>query len=110
MGPNQAILTIVDLSAFEVEFEVPENYATLLAPGTHAEILYEGRTYAGKVTVVSPEVRDSQVRGTVAFDGETPPGLRQNQRVSVRMVLEQKNGVLKTARYSVVAVGRWAET
>jgi HlyD family secretion protein len=98
VGPNQAILTIVDLSAFEVEFEVPENYATLLAPGTHAEILYEGRTYPGKVTVVSPEVRDSQVRGTVAFDGETPPGLRQSQRVSVRMVLEQKNGVLKTAR------------
>jgi HlyD family secretion protein len=98
VGPNQAILTIVDLSAFEVEFDVPENYATLLAPGTRAEILYEGRTYPGKVTVVSPEVRDSQVRGTVVFDGETPPGLRQSQRVSVRMVLERKDGVLKTAR------------
>lgn len=98
VGPNQAILTIVDLSAFEVEFDVPENYATLLAPGTRAEILYEGRTYPGRVTVVSPEVRDSQVRGTVVFDGETPPGLRQSQRVSVRMVLEKKTGVLKTAR------------
>ncbi|HET8648050.1 MAG TPA: efflux transporter periplasmic adaptor subunit, partial [Vicinamibacteria bacterium] len=49
-------------------------------------------------TVVSPEVRDSQVRGTVAFDGETPPGLRQSQRVSVRMLLERRPGVLKTAR------------
>jgi HlyD family secretion protein len=98
VGPNQAVLTIVDLSAFEVEFDVPENYATLLAPGTRAEILYEGRTYPGKVTVVSPEVRDSQVRGTVVFDGDTPPGLRQSQRVSVRMVLERKSGVLKTAR------------
>lgn len=98
VGPNQAVLTIVDLSAFEVEFDVPENYATLLTPGTRAEILYEGRTYPGKVTVVSPEVRDSQVRGTVVFDGETPPGLRQSQRVSVRMVLEKRNGVLKTAR------------
>jgi HlyD family secretion protein len=98
VGPNQPILTVVDLSAFEVEFDVPENYATLLAPGTRAEILYEGRTYPGKVTVVSPEVRDSQVRGTVAFDGDTPPGLRQSQRVSVRMVLEKKDGVLKTAR------------
>ena len=28
VGPNQAILTVVDLSAFEVEFDVPENYAT----------------------------------------------------------------------------------
>ena len=60
--------------------------------------LYEGKTYPGKVTTVSPEVRDSQVRGTVVFDGETPPGLRQSQRVSVRMVLERKTNVVKTAR------------
>jgi HlyD family secretion protein len=98
VAPNQALLTVVDLSAFEVEFDVPENYATLLVPGTRAEILYEGKTYPGQVTVVSPEVRDSQVRGTVVFDGDTPPGLRQSQRVSVRMLLEKKDGVLKTAR------------
>lgn len=98
LAPNQAILTIVDLSAFEVEFDVPENYAALLAPGIRAEILYEGRTYPGKVTVVSPEVRDSQVRGTVAFDGKPPANLRQSQRVSVRMLLERREAVLKTAR------------
>jgi len=98
VAPNQAVLTIVDLSAFEVEFDVPENYAALLAPGTRAEILYEGRTYPGRVTVVSPEVRDSQVRGTVVFDGATPANLRQSQRVSVRMVLERRSNVLKTAR------------
>jgi HlyD family secretion protein len=98
VGPNAPVLTIVDLSAFEVEFDVPENYAALLTPGTRAEILYEGRTYPGKVTVVSPEVRDSQVRGTVAFDGETPANLRQSQRVSVRMVLERRSNVLKSAR------------
>ena len=31
--------------------------------GRAAEILYEGKTYPGKVTAVSPEIRDSQVRG-----------------------------------------------
>jgi HlyD family secretion protein len=77
---------------------VPENYAADLAPGTPAEILYEGRTYPGRVTAVSPEVRDSQVRGTVVFDGELPANLRQSQRVSVRMVLEKRTNVLKTAR------------
>ena len=95
---NQPLLTVVNLSAFEVEFDIPENYAADLAPGTIAEILYEGKTYPGRVTTVSPEVRDSQVRGTVVFDGETPPGLRQSQRVSVRMVLERKTNVVKTAR------------
>lgn len=98
VAQNQALLTVVNLSAFEVEFDIPENYASDMTPGTEAEILYEGKTYAGKVTTVSPEIRDSQVRGTVVFDGDTPPGLRQSQRVSVRMVLERKSGVVKTAR------------
>ena len=95
---NQPLLTVVNLSAFEVEFDIPENYASDMSMGTRAEILYEGKTYPGKVTAVSPEIRDSQVRGTVVFDGEVPPNLRQSQRVSVRMVLERKPGVVKTAR------------
>lgn len=98
VAENQALLTVVNLSAFEVEFDIPENYASDMVPGTTAEILYEGRTYPGRVTTVSPEVRDSQVRGTVVFDGETPAGLRQSQRVSVRMVLERRTNVVKTAR------------
>ena len=95
---NQALLTVVNLEAFEVEFDIPENYASDMTPGTVAEIVYEGKTYPGKVTTVSPEIRDSQVRGTVVFDGATPPNLRQSQRVSVRMVMERKQGVVKTAR------------
>jgi HlyD family secretion protein len=95
---NAPILTVVNLSAFEVEFDVAENYASDLVPGTGAEILYEGRTYPGKVTAVSPEIRDSQVKGTLVFDGETPPGLRQSQRVSVRLLLERKSAVLKLPR------------
>jgi HlyD family secretion protein len=98
VAQNQALLTVVNLSAFEVEFDIAENYASDMAMGTRAEILYEGKTYPGRVSAVSPEIRDSQVRGTVVFDGETPPGLRQSQRVSVRMVLERKANVVKTAR------------
>ena len=102
---NAAILTVVNLSAFEVEFDVAENYASDLLPGTRAEILYESKTHPGRVTTVSPEIRDSQVRGTVVFDGETPPGLRQSQRVSVRMLLERKTGVLKVPRGPFVEAG-----
>jgi HlyD family secretion protein len=102
---NAPILTVVNLSAFEVEFDVAENYASDLVPGTNAEILYESRTYPGRVTTVSPEIRDSQVKGTVVFDGELPPGLRQSQRVSVRMLLERKTGVLKVPRGPFVEAG-----
>jgi HlyD family secretion protein len=47
---------------------------------------------------MSPEIRDSQGHGTVAFEGAPPAGLRQSQRVSVRMVFETKQNVLKVPR------------
>jgi len=98
VAPNQPVLMLVDLSSYEVEFDLPENYAPDVLPGTRAEILYENKTYPGRVTAVSPEVRDSQVRGTLAFVGDQPPGLRQSQRVSTRLVLERKADVLKLPR------------
>jgi HlyD family secretion protein len=98
LAVGQPILTVVDLSAFEVEFQVPENESNEVTPGTRAEIVYEGRTYPGKVTAISPEIRDSQVRGTVVFVGDPPAGLRQSQRVTTRIVLEKHVNVLKVPR------------
>jgi HlyD family secretion protein len=95
---NAPVVTVVNLSQFEVEITLPENYSTDVLPQTKASILYEGKEYPGHVTAMSPEVKDSQVKGTVVFDGTGPAGLRQSQRVSVRMLLESKAGVLKVPR------------
>jgi HlyD family secretion protein len=73
-------------------------------PGTKAEILYEGRTVEGHVTTVSPEVRDGLVKGTVVFE-EPPPGLKQGQRVSIRLIFETKTQVLKLPRGPFVDSG-----
>ena len=105
VAASAPVLTVVNLSAFEVEFDVAENYASDLALGTPAEVLYEGKTYPGKVTAVSPEIRDSQVRGTVVFADQEPPGLRQSQRVGVRLLLERKSNVLKAPRGPFVESG-----
>lgn len=105
VAASAPVMTVVNLSAFEVEFDVAENYASDLVPGTPAEVMYEGKPYAAKVTAVSPEIRDSQVRGTVAFAGEEPPGLRQSQRVGVRLLLERKRNVLKAPRGPFVESG-----
>jgi HlyD family secretion protein len=95
---NAPVVTVVNLSQFEVEITLPENYSTDVLPQTKASILYEGKEYPGHVTAMSPEVKDSQVKGTVAFDGTGPAGLRQSQRVSVRMLLESRPNVLKVPR------------
>jgi HlyD family secretion protein len=96
--PNRPVLTVVDLSQFELEVQVPEAYADDVLPGTPAVVLYDGRHYPARVTAVSPEVTGSQVEGTVAFEGEAPAGLRQNQRLSTRLLLEERRGVLKVPR------------
>jgi HlyD family secretion protein len=95
---NAALLTVVDLTAFEIEVLIPESYADDLGLGMDAEVSYAARKYAAKVSAVSPEVRQGQVTGRLRFSGDTPQGLRQNQRVSTRIVLESRDDVLKVAR------------
>jgi HlyD family secretion protein len=98
VAQNAALLAVVDLSAFEIEFLVPESYGDDLGVGMDAEVTYAARKYAAKVSAVSPEVRQGQVTGRLRFSGDVPQGLRQNQRVSARIVLESRDNVLKVAR------------
>jgi HlyD family secretion protein len=95
---GQPLVAVVDLSEFEIEVLVPEGYADEIGPGTPAVVTYSGQEYVGQVKSISPEVEGSQVRGIVSFGAETPEGLRQNQRVSTRLVLESRANVLKVRR------------
>lgn len=95
---NQAVLGVVDLSAFEVEIAIPESYADDLAIGMAAEVNYAGTLYAAQLVSISPEIRDNQVVGNVRFVDAMPDALRQNQRLTTRIILEQKPNVLQVNR------------
>jgi HlyD family secretion protein len=105
VAENAALLTVVDLSSLEVEFRVPESYASDLALDLPAEITFGGNIYKGSVTAVSPEVEDSEVKGRVRFRGAPPRGLRQNQRVNVRIIFDERQNVLQVERGSFVDAG-----
>lgn len=96
--PGQALLSVVDLSAFEIEIEVPESYADEVAPGTPLAIRYGGRELPGEVLRIAPSVQSGLVQGRAAFVGDTPSGLRQNQRVTARLILESHADVLQIER------------
>jgi HlyD family secretion protein len=98
VGPNQPVLTVVNLSSLELEVGLPEEYANETAIGTEATIAFMGRDYPGRVTAISPEVVNSQVMATIAFEGEQPVGLKQNQRLNTRLTFESKRNVIKVAR------------
>jgi HlyD family secretion protein len=95
---GQPLVGVVDLSWLEIEVWVPESYAPDIKPGTPAVLGLEGKQWPGEVTSLSPEVQGSRVRGIVGFRGQAPPGLKQNQRLPARLVLETRRDVLKVPR------------
>lgn len=98
LSKNQLLLSVVDLSQFEVELAIPENYADDLSIGLPVEVTLDQRTFPATLVSVSPEIVDNQVTGRVRFSQQVPPGLRQSQRLASRIVLEQRDAVLQVAR------------
>jgi HlyD family secretion protein len=91
-------MTLVDLSRLEVELEIPESYVADLGIGMTAEISTGEIKATGKVTAISPEVIKNQVLARVRFTGPEPKGLRQSQRVSARLLIDQKPNALIVPR------------
>ena len=98
VAPNMAVLAVVDLSRFEVEAEVPESYSDDLAVGMAAEVRVGNQTQTATLVAVSPEIVAGQVTVRLRFDGAMPNGLRQNQRLTTRLLLEAKYDVLRVSR------------
>ena len=105
VNKNAPLVTVVDLTAFEVEIRIPEAYADDLGIGLAGDVQYNGVEYRGKLVSLSPEVVNNEVVGRIRFAGETPPGLRQNQRVTVRVMMDELIGVLKLQRGSFTDSG-----
>lgn len=95
---NQPLITVVDLTAYEIEAQVSESMAGDLAPTMDARVRMNGREYDGTLTAISPEVIQGQVAARIRFVGEVPPNLRQNQRLSARIFLEKKSDTLMLER------------
>lgn len=98
VAKNQAIIGVVDLSEFEIELGIPESYADDLAIGMAAEVRHNGGLHQATLVAVSPEIRDNQVIGTLRFNDSAPAGLRQNQRLTSRILLDHKSDVLTVQR------------
>lgn len=92
------VMAVVDLTRFEIDVMIPESYADDLAIGMAAEILSGGQRYDGRLAAISPEVVNNQVASRVRFVDESPTGLRQNQRLTTRILLAEHADVLLVQR------------
>ncbi len=92
------VMAVVDLSRFEIDVLVPEGYADDLDIGMSAEIQSGSQTYDGELVAISPEVVNNQVGARVRFVGDGPTGLRQNQRLTTRILLAEHADVVMVQR------------
>lgn len=110
VAKDAKLLAVIDLTKLEVQIQAAESQARELAPGMLGEISGNGQRWRGRISSVSPEVVNGEVAARLRFDDVQPAALRQNQRLSARVMLEQRARVLRVARGSFVEEGggRWA--
>jgi HlyD family secretion protein len=105
VAQGSPLVTVVDLSALEVEVAIPESYADEAGPGTPAAIDYDGKQWPAAVKSISPEVEGARVKAIVAFTEGAPEGLKQNQRVSTRILFETRHDIVKVPRGPFLEAG-----
>jgi HlyD family secretion protein len=102
---DSPLLTVIDLSALEVEIKVIESFARDLRQGMGADLDGGGGHFKAEVSGVSPEVVAGQVTARLRFVGDKPSGLRQSQRMSVRIFIDRRENVLMVDRGSFIDQG-----
>ena len=98
VSEDMPLMSVVDVSRFEVDAQIPESYADDLVIGMSAEVLVGGERFAGQLAAVSPEIVNNQVASRIRFSDVTPGNLRQNQRLTVRVLLAEHNNVTMVQR------------
>ncbi|RZM74802.1 efflux transporter periplasmic adaptor subunit [Pseudoalteromonas rubra] len=102
---QQALMTLVDLSAYEAQLQVPESYANELGLGMSVVLKVGASEVYGKLSAISPEVSNREVTTRVRFDHSDMGGIRQNQRLSARILLDSKEDVIKVRRGAFMNAG-----
>ena len=102
VAKDAQLLTVIDLTQLEVQMQVAESFARDLAVGMPGEISGNGQTWKARVSGISPEVVANEVAARLRFDGAMPEQLRQNQRLSVRVLLDQRPDVLSVRAGSFI--------
>lgn len=92
------VMAVVDLSRFEIDAQVPESYADDLGIGMAVEILIGNDRFTGQIVAVSPEIVSGQVGSRIRFNDRRPGNIRQNQRLTTRILIEERPNVLMVQR------------
>ena len=95
---NAPLLSVVDLSALVVDARGAESYGNQLQVGMAAQLQLPSGLHLAKIRNIAPQVEGGEVALRLRFDSAMPPGLRQNQRLSGRIIMQQIPATLRVDR------------
>lgn len=85
---GQRLGQIDQVDRYKLMAWIDEFYVTRVAPGQGGAFSLDGETYDLTVTKIYPEVVSGQFKADLAFDEQTPAGLRRGQSVQIRLALD----------------------
>ena len=98
ISPGTVITTVDDTSVMKIDFDVPETFLTVLAPGLEVvatSVAYPGRSFTGEVASIDSRVDPVSRAVTVRAQLPNPEGLlKQGMFVNVRVAREAKPTVV----------------
>jgi HlyD family secretion protein len=98
------------LEGFKIRATVDEHYITRIETGRPGEFDLGGVRFQVVVQKIYPEVTEGRFEVDLAFQGESPEGIRRGQRLRVRMELGEVSEALVLPRGSFFQAmgGNWA--
>ncbi|HET7880538.1 MAG TPA: HlyD family efflux transporter periplasmic adaptor subunit, partial [Acetobacteraceae bacterium] len=96
-------------AGFKVTIQVDEFYLARVKPGEHVAATIDGAAHRLIVTKVYPQVKDGKFEIDLAWEAETPEGLRRGQAVQGKLELgnDTPATVLPAGPFLEVSGGAW---
>ena len=98
------------LNNYKARVNIDEHYLTRIDTGLVGTFDFNDRTYKMKITKVYPSVSNGQFQVDMAFEGDTPDGLKPGQTLQIRLALGSSSQALLLARggFYQSSGGNWA--
>jgi len=82
------------LTGFKVRAEIDEHYINRIFTDQTGSFALSGKAYGLKIRKVYTQVTNGRFQVDMAFQGETPPGVRRGQTLQIRLSLSEETTAL----------------
>jgi HlyD family secretion protein len=105
VNTDRLLIEMSDLSSFKIRGKVDDDYSEQLKTGNKVYVDLDNEVLSGVVGTVNPVIRDRKIDFDVHLQESSHYKLRPNLNVDLRIVLEERDSVLRVANGPALARG-----